>query len=193
MSRETKYSVPDGHWDEDDESEETPERTQVHSHEIEVYYDTEPDPEDNYGREMYTVTVTCNDDGPSVLYAVEHRWKGNYWRDVTDWDWRDLPGPVRQCVANALPVESPDDLDGGVRLMDEGGESRWEKVHKPRVDDMSRDQMWGTSFLRNALHRAESAAEAFGDGSEGKRRAESIVADIQSTISEVEEVDDDGE
>jgi hypothetical protein len=168
-----------------------PERTRVDSHEIDVYYDTGPDPDDNYGRERYTVTVTYDKEtgDPSFLYAVEHRWKGNYWRDMTDWDWRDLPAPVRRCVAAVLPVESPDELDRGVRLMDEGGESRWKKHHKHRVESLSGDEMWGTSFLRDALDDAETAAESFDGGSEGEERAENVVSAIQEAIEAVEEDD----
>ena len=185
----TKYGdlIADHEWSEP-EPEESPERTRIKSHEIEVYYDTEPDPKDNYGRERYTVQVKYGreTDKPHVLYVVEHRWKGNYWRDVTDWDWLDLPEPVRQCVANSLPVKSPGDLDGGVRMIDEGGESRWEKYHKHRVESLSGDETWGTSFLTDALDSLESAAESFEENSKGERLANKLVSLTRKTIKTIE-------
>lgn len=167
---------------------EAADRTSVSDHEIEVIYETDPGRDDGYGREKYSATVRYDDEtgAPYVLFVIEHRWKGNYWRDTTDWDWRDVPEPVREQIAAALPVGHPDALDAGTRLIDEGGESRWEKHHKHRVEAMSGDEMWGTSFLRDAMGNAERAAEAFEDDSSGERIAEKIVGATQRAIRGLE-------
>ena len=188
----TKYGdlIEDHEWEEQ-ETEDQPQRTRIKSIDIDVMYDTEPDPADNYDRERYTVTVTHDREtgDPWVLYVVQHRWKGNYWRDITDWDWRDVPGPVRHRVANALAVDGPDDLDGGARLIDKGGESRWEKYHKHRVESMSGDEMWGKSFLKDALDSLESAAESFEEDSKGERLANKLVSLTRKTIKAIEKGD----
>lgn len=184
---DTKYGTAlDGHdWSEPEPETETVDRTSIKNHEIDVIYTTDPGEKHGYGRERYIATIKYDDDetgDPYVLYVVEHRWKGNYWRDTTDWDWRDIPEPVRQEIAAALPVDSPDELDGGARLMDEGGESRWQKHHKPRMESMSGDEMWGTSYLRDALRNLENAAEAFDDGSKGERLTEKLVGSLRKVI-----------
>lgn len=188
----TKYGdmIENHEWTDPDPEADGGERTTVKNHEIEVIYTTDPSEDGGYGREKYTAHVSYEDDGtPYVLYAIKHRWKGNYWRDTHDYDWRDVPGPVRQQVAAMLPVDGPDDLDCGTRMVDEGGESRWEKHHKHRMESMSGDEMWGTSFLGDALEYVETAAEAFDDGSEGEARAEELVESIQNTITEVQDAD----
>lgn len=192
----SKYEVPDGHWDKYEEKEAEADGgppVTVDHHEVSVILTTDPTEDMGYGREKYDAIITYGDDrGPEVLYVVEHRWKGNYWRDTTNWDWQDVPGPVRHKVASLLPVDGPEDLESGVRLIDEGGESRWEKIHKPRMEAMSGDEMWATSFLRDAHRYAEKAAEAADDGSEAEARAEEIVAEIQDAVEfiEVAEVGD---
>lgn len=189
---DTKYGdrLDNDQWDEPEpEPDGGDARARITDHELDVYYDADPDPEDNYDRERYTVAIRYDDetDDPYVLYAVEHRWKGNYWRDVTDWDWQDVPEPVRERVAAALPVESPTDLESGVRLIDAGGESRWEKHHKHRVESLSGDEMWGLSYLRDAMGNAETAAEAFEDDSAGERLSNKLVASIQKIIRAVDD------
>lgn len=183
---DTKYgSDLDGHdWSEPEPDVETKERTRIRNHEIEVIYVTDPSEDMGYGREKYKAIIRYDDESgePYVLNAIGYRWKGNYWRDTTDWDWRDLPGPVRQQVAAALPVESPAELDNGTRLIEEGGESRWHKYHKPQMDKMDGDEMWGVSCLRDALDPLESAAEAFGEGTKGERLAEKLVSTTQKVI-----------
>lgn len=189
-----KYSVPDEFWDDDEPEVEADDRMHVESHKIEVVYTTDPDEKYGYGREKYTVTITYDDErGTEALRAIKHRWKGNYWRDTLDLDWQDVPVPVRQKVAALLPVDGPDELESGVRLFDEGGESRWEKYHKPRVEAMSGDEMWGTSYLRDALKGAEGAAEALDDDTDAHDRAEELVADIQQFIRDIEEVEGGGD
>lgn len=140
----TKYGdrIDDDHWEQDHSEPDQPERTSVKDHTIDVIYVTDPDPDyPGYGREKYTAHLKYDEDlgGPYVLYVVEHRWKGNYWRDVTDWGFEDVPEPVRQRVASVLPVNRPEDLDTDVRTVDEGGESRWEKIHKPRMERMKQN------------------------------------------------------
>lgn len=199
----TKYGdrIADDHWEEDDPEPQQPTRTTVRNHEIEVYYDDEPEPQDNYDRTKYTVTI-CHDDEtrePYVLRVIEHRWKGNYWRDTTDLDWRDTPRLVRERVASVMGADRPQDLDCGTRMFDEGGESRFEKYHKPRIDATTTDEMWASSSLGDALSKAEAAAERLPDGSEGEARAEAIVdeivelkTDLQPEIDS-EDGDSDGE
>lgn len=190
---DTKYGdrLKDDQWDEPESEPEAADRTSVTDHEVDVIYHTDPDQTDGYGREKYSATIRYDDETgePYVLFVVEYRWKGNYWRDVTDWDWRDVPDPVRERIAATLPVENPDQLDSGTRLMDEGGESRWKKYHKHRVEAMSGDEMWGTSFLRDAADDAERATEAFDDGSTGERLAEKIVGAIQKAVRGIEATD----
>jgi hypothetical protein len=139
----TKYGdrIEDHDWSTPESDVEEPERTHIDSHEVEVIYVTDPSEDMGYGREKYTTVLSYDDetDDPFVLYAIEHRWKGNYWRDMTDWNWSEVPEPVRQQVAAVLPVDGPEALDPGVQLMDEGGESRWEKIHKPRIEAMKDD------------------------------------------------------
>lgn len=163
----------------------------VTDHKIDLVFTTDPDETHGYGREKYTVTIKYEDGlDPEVLYAIKHRWKGNYWRDTHDLDWLDVPEPVRVTVASLLPVGGPDDLNNGVRLFDEGGESRWEKYHKPRMEAMSSDEMWGSSFLRDAMKEMENAAESLEDEA-AKQSAENIIDTIQELIKSVESDEND--
>ncbi|ELY73245.1 hypothetical protein [Natrinema pallidum] len=187
----TKYGdqLEDHEWDDSDGETEPDalERTSVVSHTIDVIYTIDPGETGGYGREKYSATIRYDDEtgDPYILFVVKHRWKGNYWRDVTDLDWRDAPGPVREQIAAALPVDGPDALDSGSRLIDEGGENRWEKYHKPRVEATSGGEMWGVSSLKEALERAEAAAEQFPEGSDAQARAEDLVDEIRDAIEEI--------
>lgn len=138
----TKYSVPDGHWDEDDVQEENDAHPTdyIKSHTVDVYADDEPDPKDNYGRTKYTAHITYRDGEPSALYVVSHRWKGNFWRDIKDLDWRETPSEVKRRVASVVACDGVDDLDPGVRLIEEEGVSRWEKIHMPRMERMKENE-----------------------------------------------------
>lgn len=184
----TKYGseIEDHDWSKPDV--ETPERTSIKNHEVDVIYTVDPDADMGYGRKKYTATIRYDDEteAPYVLYVVEHKWKGNYWRDVTDWDYRDIPKPVKEAIAAKLPVDGPDTLQTEPRLMDEGGESRWQKHHKPRMESMSGDEMWGTSFLRDAVNNMESAAEAFDDNSTGEKLTEKLISVAQKTVKSIE-------
>lgn len=127
----SKYDVPDDYWEEREERQKDPEtgsRTSVQSFEVEVIYTVDPDEDMGYGREKYTARLTHDgEDGLRALYVVEHKWKGNYWRDTRRWDWRDVPAPVRRQVADVVHCGHVGDLDPGVRLIDEGGESTWRR------------------------------------------------------------------
>jgi len=164
---------------------ETPDRTSVKNHEIDVIYTTEPDETRGYGRQKYTAHIKYDDEtgDPYVLYVVKHRWKGNYWRDTTDLDWLDTPTPVKQQIAAKLPVESPAALGTDTRLIEEGGESRWQKYHKDRVERMDSGDMWGTSFLGDALDNAERAAEAVRERDLDTEPVEQAVEEIQRAIT----------
>lgn len=187
---ETKYGdrIADHEW-RDPEPEPDPPRTRVKSHELDVYYDTVPDPDDNYERDRYTVRLDHRGDEPEVLVVVKHRWKGNYWRDTTDLDFRDAPEPVRRRVAAALPVDSPATLDPDERLVDEGGESRFAKYHRPRMESLSGGQMWALSFLDDALKGLDNAHEALEDGT----RSETLVGRLVETTRRVRAVVEDEE
>lgn len=185
-----KYSIPDDYWDEEDEDEPMP-TTTIKKHEIEVVHTTDPSEDMGYGRDMWKAILDYEDGEPYVLYCIKYRWKGNYWRDIEDWEFADVPAPVRRQVAAVLPVDEPAALDTETRLMDEGGESRWEKHHHHRIQAMSGDEMWATSFLREAMDRAENAAEAADEGSEAARRADTIVTELQDAIEAIEDGDDD--
>lgn len=185
----TKYGdrIPDDHWEEDNEQDGGPDRTRVKSHEVDVYHDDETNPEDNYSRSRYTVTIKYDNDtgDPYVLYVVKHRWKGNYWRDTTDLDWRDTPEPVREQVAAALPVDGPDELDSGTRLIEEGGESRWQKIHKPRVESYdSGGEMWAENYLKGAVEQLDGAAESL-DDNETQERLTELVGEIQDLTEDI--------
>lgn len=134
---ETKYTIPDDHWDEADrEPDEDAHPTQyIDSHEVNVFVDDVPDPEDNYDRTKYTAHVTYRDGEPSVLYFTTHRWKGNFWRDKTDIDWQEAPQTVKERVAAVVACDGVDDLDPGVRLIDDDGRDRWREIHMPRVEN----------------------------------------------------------
>ena len=94
---------------------------------LEIIHVHDPDQEYGFGRRKYELHVsppTENRDGTwYVLYATTHRWKGNYWRKDGEADWADLPGIVKAKAGETLPVDSPSNLDPGVRTvgLDEGG------------------------------------------------------------------------
>lgn len=119
----SKYSVSDDHWNEDEEPDpESP--VSIDSHTVDVILTTDPTEKHGYGREKYTVYVTHSfDDSPVVTHAIEHRWKGNYWREVREWDWHDVPGAVKKQVAHVVDCEGARDLHPGDRLVGEGGDS----------------------------------------------------------------------
>jgi len=185
-----KYEVPDDHWEQDEPELDEPDRTTVKTHKIDIVYEVDPGHKDwdiGYGREKYTVHLNYDEEfgGVHVTHVVEHRWKGNYWRDVTDWDFKDIPEPVRQRVASVLPGDRPADLDTDIRVIDEGGESRWQKYHKPRMESyQGGGHMWAESLLKEVVEKLDGAAEQFDDG-DAEERLEGVVADIQELAGEL--------
>lgn len=117
-----KYNVPDDHWEEDDDQEiEEYSPTSVDSHEVDVILTTDPNEDMGYGREKYTAVITHDEDGPTVLYFIKHRWKGNFWRDTHELDWKDVTYTVKKQVAEVVDCDGVDDLDPECRLIEEGG------------------------------------------------------------------------
>lgn len=133
---ETKYTIPDEFWEEDVEEENNAHpTTYIKSHTVDVYVDDEPDPDDNYGRTQYTAHISYDDGKPVVLYFTTHRWKGNYWRDKMDLDWKDAPETVKTEVASVVICDSVESLSPEVRLIEEGGRNRWREIHEPRIQN----------------------------------------------------------
>lgn len=106
MTDEAKYSVPDEYWEDDDPDgppawkEDTSART--------IEFDVQLHEEGYQTDERWT--IHCSDVGDDIgliaQYAVEHRNKGNYWRDGEfpddAVDFEDLPLRVRQRAAAVL-------------------------------------------------------------------------------------------
>jgi len=132
----TKYGdrIDDDHW-QTDEPEGQPRWREETSADIEI--DVTLHDQGYQTDEKWT--VHCHDpdyrDGIIAGFAVEHRNKGNYWREGDLWDdavdFVDLPLPVRQRVAHVLdrpldaitPEERYIHRDGGRGIADpDGGE-----------------------------------------------------------------------
>lgn len=129
----SKYSIPDDHeWADEKEQQLDHQPVHVDRHEVDVILTTDPHEKYGYGREKYTAHLSHDEDGATCLYFTEHRWKGNFWRETTEWDWQDVPGLVKRQVAAVVDCDGVDDLDPGHRLVDEGGESTW--IH-PEEDE----------------------------------------------------------
>lgn len=121
-SSTNKYSIPDDHEWEDVEAawEDIEKRATVDTHEVDVIHQHGDDP--MWDRRKYTVHISHSDpDPPTALYAIPHRFKGNYWReadDMDDWvDWADLPYLVRRKVAQLVACEGIGDLAPNGRLV----------------------------------------------------------------------------
>lgn len=125
----SKYGhlVPDGHW-EDDEDDEPPawrEDTSAADISFDVYLHDQGYQTDRKW------TVHCSEgfegDGLTVMYAVEHQNKGNYWRpgdrreDAVDFV--DLPLRVRRRVADVLNRDLSE-ITPSVRLVEDGDGER---------------------------------------------------------------------
>lgn len=190
MTENTKYGdrIPDDAWVQEEEPQEDPDRTSVKSHKIEIIYDDVPEPEDNYDRTKYKLHIWYDDedDTPQVFHAVTYRWKGNYWRDILDLDFRDVPTPVKEEVASRLPVNSVADLETRERVIDEGGENRWKKYHMPRIEGYDSGEMMGESYLKEALERLDYAAESFEDGSKAEQLTEKVSQSLQKVVKVVD-------
>jgi len=192
---DTKYGeqIKDHDWSKPDEGTESRRNTNVAGHELEITHIYDETKDRNYGKHKYRIPIRYDDEtgNPYALYAVKHRWKGNYWRDTTDFDWRDLPKPVKRRVASLLPVESHEVLRTEERLIPEGGESRWQKYHKDKVDQMEAGEMWGSSFLGDALIYAKKAAEAVREQRGDVEPVESAIEEIQRAYTVLNETEGD--
>lgn len=139
MSDDTKYGdrIDDGHWENDEDEPDPTSPADIKRHEVDVILTTDPHEQDGYGREKYTAHVSHrHDDSPIVLYATEHRWKSNYWRNVEDIDWHDVPGAVQKQVAAVVDCDGRRDLHPGTRVVGEDGRSTWTE---PRDDAQTVD------------------------------------------------------
>jgi len=100
----SKYEVPDGHWEEDDEhppqwAEETSATIEMEVYLHDEGYQTDRRWRVHFGRQGDEFELTA-------LYAIEDTNKGNYWRegefDHAAIDFVDLPLKVRKRVAAVL-------------------------------------------------------------------------------------------
>lgn len=125
----SKYSIPDDHeWADEQTEDFTESPVSVESHKVEIVHTTDPTEDMGYGRDKYTVHIVNDDDrerAPFALYATKWRWKGNFWRETLQVDWRDLPNVVQRRVASTVACASVAALDSGTRLIDEEGEEPW--------------------------------------------------------------------
>jgi hypothetical protein len=115
----SKYSVPDGHWDdtdEDDDEEDDAPRATVDTQAVDIVYERGPEP--NY---KYTVRISHGDHDmePFAVSATRYRRKAQqYWREEQHEDWVDLPEAVRRRVATVVAdVDSRSELDPGYRVI----------------------------------------------------------------------------
>lgn len=127
---ETKYGdqLEGKQWSEgrQDEGAEEEAWTSAGAVSLEIIHLFDPSQDHGFGRRKYELHVNPPEEDQEewvVLYATTHRWKGNYWRKSGEEDWQDLPGIVKAKAADVLPVDTPSDLDPGIRLVDDGGES----------------------------------------------------------------------
>lgn len=134
---DTKYTVPEDHW-EDDKSEGPP-RWREDTSAKDISLDVQLHDDGYQTDRRWTVHCTTQLDGEGLIagYAVEHQNKGNFWREGERWDdatdFVDLPLRVRQRVAAVLNRDlgeiTPDSRtiyrdDGeGLAQRDAGGES----------------------------------------------------------------------
>lgn len=123
----TKYSIDDDYWTREESTPETKgSPTTVESHTVDVILTVDATKDMGYGREKYSVDISHrNADAPVALYAIEHRWKGNFWQRKMEWDWCDVPLPVKCRVEQVVECNGISDLDPGVRTIGEGGRDPW--------------------------------------------------------------------
>lgn len=156
----TKYEVPEGHWEDDDpdpepepEPESAADPVRIDSHTIDVVLTTDPDADMGYGREKWSVVFQHDDGDVYCLYATEHRWKGNYWRDVRLWDWRDVPTVVRRAAAAIVECDGHEALDPGGRVVGEDGESTWRSDHgRPTTEPPDDRPIWDIAAVEACEH-----------------------------------------
>lgn len=102
----TKYSVPDDAWDDDEPTGPPAWKTDTSARDIQL--DVQLHDEGYQTDRKWTIHCTerAHDDRLLAAYGVEHRNKGNFWRDGDRWDdavdFVDLPLRVRKRVATVL-------------------------------------------------------------------------------------------
>lgn len=103
---DTKYSVSDDHWEDDDP--ETPPAWKADTSAMSIKIDVQLHDKGYQTDEKWTVHCTdkLDDDELIAGFAVEHTNKGNYWREggvmADAVDFADLPLRARQRVAAVL-------------------------------------------------------------------------------------------
>lgn len=114
-----KYSVPDGHWDEDDETEQDPDprpRAEINTHStvIDRFVD-----ERYIDRYRWRFAIEDRNIVGWTRSDIEHNGTEDYTSELT---WEEVPEIVRQRLRDALGV---DDLDGHLDLPEflRGGET----------------------------------------------------------------------
>lgn len=104
-----KYSVPDDHWEEDDEQELEPKErpVRVGTHILEVYDERED--AHRYNGIVYQPII---EDGTIMAVALGHYCPGPSSRDPMGFRaWGDVPAPVRRTILDALNAEADDIVD----------------------------------------------------------------------------------
>jgi hypothetical protein len=123
----TKYEISDEYWNRANEvmcEKEPP--TTVKSHTVAVIMTVDENAEMGYGREKYSVQINhSTSDAPVALYAMQYRWKGNYWQKQRQIDWCDVPVSVKRETEQVVECNGINDLDPGHRLIGEGGRDPW--------------------------------------------------------------------
>lgn len=126
-----KYNIPDDHeWADEQTEDFTESPVTVKSHDVDIIHTIDPTEDYGYGRDKYTVHITNDNErerSPYALYATKHRWKGNFWRETLEVDWRDLPNVVQRRVASVVACKGVADLDSGSRLIDKEGRNPWQR------------------------------------------------------------------
>jgi len=131
---DTKYSVPDDHWGDDDP--EGPPAWKEDTSAISIEIDVQLHDDGYQTDKKWTVHCTdrLNDDELIAGFAVEHTNKGNFWREggvmADAVDFVDLPLRVRQRVAAVLnrdldaitPETRTVRREDGTGLADDGGD-----------------------------------------------------------------------
>lgn len=137
----TKYQIPDGHEWADEQTEDFAEQpVPVTSHDVEIIHTTDPTEDMGYGRDKYTVHLAHDDreHTPYAVFATKWRWKGNFWRESLEVDWRDLPNVVQRRAASVIACESVADLDPGTRVIEPEGRDPWRERECEDTGDSER-------------------------------------------------------
>jgi hypothetical protein len=100
----SKYSVPDGHWDEEDDENEdadTKPAVEVTRHTIRIlHYRNHRDSDLQDHEWLFSI-----ERGEIVGVMQSHRLAGSNQFDPMGGGWRDVPGAVKRMLANELQVE----------------------------------------------------------------------------------------